>query len=162
LPRRKPSDDGDTVTTRGGEPAGPADGAADDAAGDVAPEVVARLRAVCGRLPETSEERAWVGVRWRIRSRTFAHVLVVAGGWPPAYARAAGSDGPVTVLMFRSTGDELAALRESGPPFFPTPWRPDELGVVLGDDTDWDEVAELVTDSYCTQAPKKLAARVRA
>jgi hypothetical protein len=129
--------------------------------GEVAPAVVARLRAACATLPEVHEERAWVGVRWRIRTRTFAHVLVIAGGWPPAYARAAGTDGPRTVLMFRSAGEELAVLRDSGPPFFPTPWRPDELGLVIDDATDWAEVAELVTDSYCTQAPKKLAERVR-
>ena len=28
------------------------------------------------------------------------------------------------------------------------------------DDTDWTELAELLTDSYCLQAPAKLAARV--
>lgn len=30
--------------------------------------------------------------------------------------------------------------------------------VVIGDDTDWDEVAELVTESYRVLAPKKLTA----
>jgi hypothetical protein len=31
---------------------------------------------------------------------------------------------------------------------------------VLGPETDWNEIDELVTDSYCTLAPKKLVARV--
>jgi hypothetical protein len=45
--------------------------------GDVPPEILARLRPVCLGLPETYEEPAWVGIRWRIRKRTFAHVLTV-------------------------------------------------------------------------------------
>jgi hypothetical protein len=32
--------------------------------------------------------------------------------------------------------------------------------MVLDDATDWDEVAELVTESYCIMAPKKLVALV--
>ncbi|MCU1455036.1 MAG: hypothetical protein JWN46_3182 [Acidimicrobiales bacterium] len=127
---------------------------------DAPPEVVARLRSVCGRLPETAEERAWVGTRWRIRTRTFAHVVTVEAGWPPSYARAAGDDGPITMLMFRSTGAELHALRSSGRPFFAPPWRPDEVGMVLDEATDWEEIAELLTESYRAMAPKKLAALV--
>jgi hypothetical protein len=119
--------------------------------------VLAALRAACLALPQVVEEQAWVGTRWRVSGRTFAHVLVVAEGWPPAYAAAVGSDGPVTVLMFRSGGAELDALRHAGPPYVDPPWRPDELGVVLDDTTDWDEVGELVTESYCLQAPAHLA-----
>jgi hypothetical protein len=32
--------------------------------------------------------------------------------------------------------------------------------MVLDDDTDWDEVDEVVTESYCVLAPKELAAAV--
>ena len=127
---------------------------------EVPPEVVAELRSVCLGLPEVHEEQAWVGTRWRVRTRTFAHVLVVDSGWPPAYARAAATNGPAIVLTFRSSGPELDALRHAGPPYFGTPWRADEVGMVLGVDADaevdWDEVAELVTDSYCLQAPTAL------
>jgi hypothetical protein len=119
--------------------------------------VPAELRAVCRRLPEAYEEAAWVGTRWRIRTRTFAHLLVVASGWPPAYARAAGTDGPATLLMFRSTGPELDVLRGVGAPFFAPLWRADEVGLVLGPDVDWGEVAELVTESYCILAPARLS-----
>ena len=61
-------------------------------------EIVAELRSVCLGLPEAYEEPAWVGTRWRIRKRTFAHVLTVDSGWPPAYARAAASNGPIIVM----------------------------------------------------------------
>jgi hypothetical protein len=32
--------------------------------------------------------------------------------------------------------------------------------MLLDEDTDWEELAELLTDSYCLQAPKSLAERV--
>jgi len=127
---------------------------------DVPPEIVAEVRSVCLGLPEAHEEQAWVGTRWRIRERTFAHVLVIDSGWPPAYARAAGSDGPINVMMFRSSGPEVDALRNAGHPFFAPPWRADEVGMVLDAGVDWDEVAELLTESYCAVAPRKLIERV--
>lgn len=124
---------------------------------NVPAEIVAELRSICLGLPEAYEEQAWVGTRWRIRGRTFAHILKVESGWPPAYARAANSQGPNCVLMFRSSGPELDALRNAGHPFFAPPWRADEVGMILGESTDWEEVAELLTDSYCVLAPKALS-----
>lgn len=131
---------------------------------DAPPEIVARLRAACLRLPDAYEEPAWVGTRWRIRKRTFAHVLTIASGWPPAYAKAADQEGPVTVVTFRAPPGDLEALANVGYPFFRARWGRDVAGMVLetGADAelDWDEVAELVTESYCVMAPKKLAALV--
>jgi hypothetical protein len=123
---------------------------------DVAPEVLERLRSVCLALPETYEEQAWVGTRWMIRKKNFAHVLHIDAGWPPAYARAAETDGPITVMTFRSSGPELDALTDIGPPFFKPVWWTDIVGMALDPGTDWDEVSELVTESYCALAPKKL------
>ena len=123
---------------------------------DVAAEIVDRLRSVCLAFPEAYEESAWVGTRWRIRKKTFAHVLTIDAGRPPGYARAAATDGPLTVLTFESSGPELAALSEAGDPFFKPPWRPTVVGMVLGARVDWDEVGELLTESYCIHAPKKL------
>ena len=127
---------------------------------DVQAEIVAELRSGCLALPEAYEESAWVGTRWRVRTHTFAHVLTVDRGWPPAYARAAETDGPVTVLTFEASGPELAALSAAGHPFFKPRWRQTVVGLVLDADTDWSEVAELVTESYCALAPKKLVALV--
>ncbi len=123
---------------------------------DVPPELLAELRSVCLGLPEAYEEQAWVGTRWRIRTRTFAHVLVVDSGWPPAYARAAATNGPATLLTFRSSGPELDALRRAGHPYFAPVWRKDEVGMVLDPPIDWDEVAELLETAYRITAPKRL------
>lgn len=128
---------------------------------DVAPDVVGRLGKICLALPEAIEEDAWVGTRWRIRNSTFAHVVAIDHGRPVAYAAAAGTDGPATVLTFRSADDELHALGAIGAPFFKPVWFRDIVGIVLDGDTDWVEVAELVTESYRHLAPKGLAARLR-
>ncbi|MDQ1372987.1 MAG: hypothetical protein QOJ09_325 [Actinomycetota bacterium] len=122
--------------------------------------ILAQLRAICLDMPEAYEEQAWVGTRWRIRKHTFAHVVMVDSGWPPAYARAVGSDGPITVLTFRSSGPELDALIHTGRPFFKPAWFADIVGVVLDGDTDWSDVAELLVESYRGLAPKKLVALV--
>jgi hypothetical protein len=116
---------------------------------DVPDAIMAELRAVCLGLPETTEHQAYAGRRWHVRKRTFAHVLAVDS-----------ERGPSIVMTFRSSGAELHALRSAGHPFFRPGWGSDVVGMVLGDDTDWAEVAELITDSYCILAPKKLAALV--
>lgn len=122
-----------------------------------AEEVVRRLDAIAGALPEAYQEDAWTGVRWRVRTKTFAHVMVAQEGYESAYVDITGVRAPTTVLTFRATGDELLALSHAGPPFYKPPWSPTVVGVVLDVDTDWDEVAELVTESYRSCAPRKLA-----
>ena len=113
--------------------------------GEVPFAVEDRVRRLCLALPDAYEEQAWVGTRWRVRKRTFAHVLGVEDD----------NDRRV-VLAFRSTGEELEVLRHSGHPFFVLGWGRDALGMVLDDDTDWDEVRELVAESFCALAPQKL------
>jgi hypothetical protein len=56
----------------------------------------------------------------------------------------------------RSTGEELEVLRHTGHPFFVLGWGRDALGMVLDEDTDWDEVREVVVESFCALAPQKL------
>ncbi len=127
---------------------------------DVPPKVVAQLRAICLGLPDAYEEEAWAGTRWMVRKKTFAHVLTVEGGSDSAHTRAARVDRPTTLVTFRAAGEELAMLREAGHPYFYAGWGRDVVGMVLDATTDWDEVAELMTESYCVMAPKKLVALV--
>ncbi|WP_020143676.1 MmcQ/YjbR family DNA-binding protein [Terracoccus sp. 273MFTsu3.1] len=119
-------------------------------------DVVERIGSTALALPDAYEEDAWTGIRWRVRSRTFAHVLVAQEGYTSAYRDVTGVTEPTTVLTFRSSGDELSALINAGPPFYRPPWSPTVVGMVLDADTDWDEVAELVTESYRFCAPDKL------
>jgi hypothetical protein len=116
---------------------------------DVPADVLRQLRTVCLGLPDAYEEPAWAGTRWCVRRRTFAHVLTPDG-----------PTGPHTVMTFRAADDELDVLSAIGHPFFRAGWGSNVMGMVLDGDTDWDEVAELVTESYCILAPRKLVALV--
>ena len=127
---------------------------------DVPPDVLARMRTICMGLPDAYEEQAWTGTRWRVRKRTFAHVLTVEGQTTSSHVRASMAEGLTTLVTFRSQGEELEMLRSSGHPFFYAGWGRDVVGMVLDDGTDWDEVAELMTESFCVMAPKKLVALV--
>lgn len=113
--------------------------------GDAPPAVVDKVRGLCLRLPETYEEPAWVGTRWRIRTRTVAHVFTMDT-----------ADGSIVAVMFRSAGPELEVLRAIGHPYFaPEGWR-NAVMLAIDERTDWVEVGELLTESYCLLAPKKL------
>ncbi len=127
---------------------------------DVPEDIEAELRAICLQLPDAYEETAWKGTRWMVRKKSFAHVLGVVdetrlpGGADP---RSADLD---VMLSFRAAPDELDVLRNAGHPFFYLGWGRDAMGMVLDADTDWDEVRELVTESFCVLAPKKLVALI--
>lgn len=121
--------------------------------------IIDRLRAICLEFPEVHEQQAGAGTRWMIRRKNFAHVLAIDAGWPPAYARAAGTQGPAAVLTFRSSA-RLQAPKFSRAPFFKPVWWPDIAGLAIDAGTDWEAVADLVAGSYCLLAPKKLAALV--
>jgi hypothetical protein len=56
--------------------------------------------------------------------------------------------------------DEVAAFEHMGDPYFRSGWGGNAIGMLLDDDTDWAELAELLTDSYCIQAPASLAEQV--
>jgi hypothetical protein len=65
---------------------------------------------------------------------------------------------PVSLLVLRAGPDEREALLSIGYPFFAPRTGRDRIVVVLTDDTDWEEIRELVTDSYRILASKKLTA----
>lgn len=123
---------------------------------EVPREILAELRSVCLELPEAYEEAAWAGTRWCVRKKNFAHVLMISSGWPPAYAQAAGSDGPICVLTFRTPGPEFDPPSFGHYPFFRPVWFPNIVGMVLDARVDWERVAKLVIGSYRVLAPKKL------
>ena len=68
----------------------------------------------------------------------------------------------ITLARFSLTGVPVGSFSavDAGPPFYQPPWSPTVVGMVLDDDTDWDEVAELVTESYRLCAPQKLRRRL--
>ncbi len=69
------------------------------------------------------------------------------------------------MVALRPDPGERDALLAHGHPYFTRGAWDDRLGriaVLIEATTEWDEVAELVTDSYRLTAPKKLVARLDA
>lgn len=108
--------------------------------------LVERVAEIMAALPEVYEEDAWTGVRWRVRKATIVHLF--------------GGEDQRFRLVFRGDPDEVIAFENMGHPYFRAGWGSDVIGLVVEDQTDWVEVAELLTASYCRQAPGKLAALV--
>ena len=75
-------------------------------------------------------------------------------------AREGRNGTPVPLLVLRAYPDEREALLSLGPPFFSPRAGGDRIGVLLTDDTDWEEIRELVTESYRILAPNKLTAQL--
>jgi hypothetical protein len=107
---------------------------------------VRRIGAVLTSLPECVEHEAWTGVAWKVGQATVAHLF--------------GGEDQLFRITFRAEPEEVMAFEHLGPPYFRASWGRNVVGLLLDDDTDWDEVAELLTDSYCLQAPHRLASRV--
>jgi predicted DNA-binding protein (MmcQ/YjbR family) len=127
-----------------------------DAPVEVPEDIVERVRTLCLALPEATVRVDYSVTRTRstahsfdIRRRSFC--LLVAMESPTGRS--------VPLLVLRADPDERDALLSHGHPFFlPRRAARDRIGVWLTDDTDWEEVGELVTDSYRALAPKKLTA----
>jgi hypothetical protein len=109
--------------------------------------ISAAVREICLALPEITEHVDGWARNFCVRHRSFC--LVIASD-PP--------EGIVPTIVFRAGPDERDVLLAIGRPFFEVPKNPWKVGLVLSDDTDWNEVRELVTESYCLVAPKKLVA----
>lgn len=110
------------------------------------PDWLRRLDKICADLPECYQEGAWVGTRWRVGQATVAHVF---GGEDQAFR-----------IVFRAEASEVMAFEHLGPPYFRAGWGSDVVGIILDGATDWDEVREMLIDSYCVQAPERLASQV--
>ena len=111
--------------------------------GGAAPEASTRGVQHIGDRVERPEPIASID----IRRRSFC--LLIAPDVPTAEM--------VSFLLFCASPDEREMFLSMGHPFF-EPGHVKKVGLVLGDATDWKEVRELVTDSYCLLAPKKLVA----
>ena len=122
---------------------------------EVPGDIVERVRALCLALPEVTVRVDYSRTRARstaqsfdIRRRSFC--LLVAMEGPTGKA--------VPLLVLRADPDDREALLSVGRPFFASRAGRDRIGVLLTDDTDWEEIRELVTESYRLLAPKKLTA----
>ncbi|MGH3776557.1 MAG: MmcQ/YjbR family DNA-binding protein [Pseudonocardiaceae bacterium] len=111
------------------------------------PDRLHRLRTVCLEFPEATEKQAWGDPTWRVRDRIFAMQKGnYDGGRPSLWLKAPAGAAEVLVSPDRDR-------------FFVPPYVGQKgwIGVYLdGPDVDWDELADLITDSYRLIAPKRL------
>jgi predicted DNA-binding protein (MmcQ/YjbR family) len=122
---------------------------------EVPEEIVERIRTLCLALPEVTVRVDYSLTRARstaqsfdIRRRSFCLLVAVADP----------TGKPVPRLVLRANPEERKALLSIGHPFFAPRAGRDRIGVLLTDDTDWEEIRELVTESYRILAPRKLTA----
>ena len=81
---------------------------------DVPDAWVHRLDTIITRFPETTRERAWVGVCWRVRRATIAHVF--------------GGEDQRFRITFRAEAEEVLAFEHLGPPYFRASWGTNVVG----------------------------------
>ena len=124
---------------------------------EVPEDIEERVRALCLALPEVAVRVDESQIRTRstahsfdIRRRSFC--LLVAVECP--------TGKPVPLLVLRAESQDREAYLSIGRPFFASRGGRDRIGVLLTEDTDWEEIRELVKESYRLLAPKKLAALV--
>jgi len=113
---------------------------------------VARLRAICLALPETSEKVAWGEPTWRVKGKLFAqldnhhHGADHLAVWLPAPL------GEQESLLF------LDPQRFFRPPYVgPRGW----VGVRIDRGPDWKLVTSLVKQAYREVAPPRLREAVK-
>ena len=107
-----------------------------------------RIRRICLALPEAYEEETWNAATFRVRKKIFV--------------MAADHEGRRTVTM-KATREEQQALLALGEPYFFPAYVGTKgwIGVDLSSTAvSWDEVGDLVRESYCLVAPKRLAVQV--
>jgi predicted DNA-binding protein (MmcQ/YjbR family) len=110
---------------------------------------LSRLRKVCLALPEATEKVAWGEPTFRVRDKIFAMFTDNHHG-----------DGRVALWCKAPPGVQEVVVGADPRRFYVPPYVGHKgwIGVRLDVTVDWDEVADLVKDSYLMTAPKRLAA----
>jgi hypothetical protein len=105
-----------------------------------------RVRAICLALPEATEIETWGDPTFRVREKIFAMPKT--------------GDGRASLWCKAPAGAQEVLVGSAPETFFVPPYVGHKgwIGVRLDlDDTDWDEIKGLVTESYLMTAPKRLA-----
>jgi hypothetical protein len=113
-------------------------------------DALTQLRQICLALPEATEKPGGRPT-FQVREKTFAMFMDDHHG-----------DGRVALWCKGPPGLQEILIGSGQPRFFVPPYVGHKgwIGVRfdLGDEVDWDEVSEIVSDSYRMTAPKRLVA----
>ncbi|MPZ24339.1 MAG: MmcQ/YjbR family DNA-binding protein [Dehalococcoidia bacterium] len=109
---------------------------------------IERLREICLALTEATEKEAWGEPTFRIRDKIFAQV----SNNHHDDRVAVWCKAPAGVQEMLVKGDPTRSFR---PPYV---GHKGWIGVYLDVEVDWDELADIVEESYRMTAPKRLLA----
>ena len=114
--------------------------------------VLARLREICLALPETSERPSHGAPSFFVRGKTCFLMLM----------NDHHGDGRFAIWCAAPAGDQALLVDADADTFFVPPYVGHRgwLGVRLDRGLDWEELAGIVEDAYCTVAPKTLVDRL--
>lgn len=104
-------------------------------------EALARVRAICLALPEASEQETWGGPTFRVRAKIFAMPR--------------SDDGRPSVWCKAPAGVQSMLIAADPDRFFFPPYVGAKgwTGVRLDTAVDWEELTDLIADSYRLIAP---------
>ena len=111
-----------------------------------------RLRALCLALPETTERPSHGAPTFFVRDKKcFLMLLDNHHG-----------DGRFAIWCAAPAGDQRLLVDVDPVRFFVPPYVGHRgwLGVLLNEGVDWDELAGVVEDAFCSVAPKQLLAKL--
>lgn len=113
------------------------------------PRPLTRLRKLCLALPEAHEVEAWGSPTFRVKNKLFAMFSSAEDH------HGAGRNG---VWCKAAPGNQQLMVRDAPDRFFVPPYVGPSgwIGIYLDGDSNWEEVRELIRDSYQLVAPKKL------
>jgi len=116
--------------------------------------VIARLREICLALPDTSERLSHGAPSFFVRGKTCFLMLFDDHH----------GDGRFAIWCAAPAGDQALLVDADPEKFFVPPYVGHRgwLGVRLDRGLDWEEVAGIAEDAYCTVAPKKLVDELHA
>lgn len=107
-----------------------------------------KLRSICLQFPEAYEQETWNAPTFRVREKIFVK---------------AGSDGTSDVAWCKALPGVQEMLVTADPAhYFVPPYLGGRgwIGIRLQDHVDWDDVMDLVEESYRLVAPKMLAGQI--
>jgi len=112
--------------------------------------VIARVGKICRRFPESYEQDSWGNATFRVAKRIFVWTMVMENP---------GGEVVRFVTIKAANGEHESLVAEGHPFFAPrSSFSKGWVGVILDSSTDWDELSELIEDSFREIAPKRAIA----
>jgi predicted DNA-binding protein (MmcQ/YjbR family) len=108
-------------------------------------DLTERVRGFCARLPEVTERPSHGAPAWWVTGKMFAQL------WPDGHHDITDPH----LWCAAPPGAQAELIAEDGGRFFRPPYVGHRgwIGIMLNDEPDWDEIAELCADAHRTVAP---------